>query len=93
MKTLALPVLAASVFALGACSEANAPTPTETDTVADETVLPAAEETPAVTEQPAEERGDTVSIDESGVEADIGDDKTRVRADVDGDPSLRVETD
>lgn len=95
MKTLALPALAATALSLGACSEANAPTPTdaETETVVEETVVPVTEETTIVTERQAREGGDAVTVDENGVEADIGDGDTRVRADVDGDPSLTVETD
>lgn len=89
----ALPVLAAAL-ALGACSEANAPQPTETETVVEETVVPVPETTTVVTEgdatTPADD-GDSVTVNEDGIEANVGDEDTRVRADVDGDPSLTVE--
>lgn len=91
MKALALPALAAGALALGACSEANAPTPAE-----DETVAPAPEETTIITQEPVGDpdmTGDRMTVDENGLEADLGDENTRVRADVDGDPSLTVETD
>lgn len=94
MKILAVPALVAAL-ALGACSEANAPEPTETETVVEETVVPVpvAEETTVVTEEDAvTEDGDSVTLSEDGIEADVGDADTRVEADVDGDPSLTVET-
>ena len=90
----ALPVLAAAL-ALGACGGANAPEPTETETVVEETVVPVpmAEETTVVTEEDiAAEDGDSFTVSEGGIEADVGDADTRVEADVDGDPSLTVET-
>jgi hypothetical protein len=96
MKALALPALAAGALALGACSEANAPTPAEDETVVDETVAPAPEETTIITQEPVGDpdmTGDRMTVDENGLEADLGDENTRVRADVDGDPSLTVETD
>ena len=93
MKILAVPAVLAA-FALGACSEANAPEPTETETVVDETVVPAPAETVVVEEDGVMNTdGDSVTLGEDGVEANIGDEDTRVRADVDGDPSLTVETD
>lgn len=96
MKIVALPALVAAL-ALGACSEANAPEPTETETVVEETVvpMPAPETTTVVTEgdaTPADD-GDSVTINEDGVDANVGDQDTRVRADIDRDPSLTVEND
>lgn len=88
----ALPVFAAAL-ALGACSEANAPEPTETETVVEETVMPVPQETTVVVEDDRPADGDSVTVNESGLEADVGEGDTRVRADVDGDPSLTVETD
>ncbi|RIV75642.1 hypothetical protein [Pelagerythrobacter aerophilus] len=91
MKILAIPALAAAL-ALGACSEANAPEPTETETVVEETVVPVPETTTVVTEDDATaDDGDRVTVSEDGIEADVGDADTRVRADVDRDPSLTVE--
>lgn len=92
MKIFAAPALLAAL-ALGACSEADAPEPAETETVVDETVVTTPEPTTVVIEEGAMADGDSVTIGENGVEAQIGDDDTRMRADVDGDPTLTVETD
>lgn len=93
MKILAASALLAAL-ALGACSEANAPEPTETETVVEETVVPAPADTVIVEDDGAPNTdGDSVTIGEDGVEANVGDEDTRIRADVDGDPSLTVETD
>ena len=99
MKTFklpaALPVLAAAL-ALGACSDANAPetAPEGEDTVVVQDTVPAPTETTVVVdENGAATDGDSVSIGEDGIEANVGDEDTRVRADVDGDPTLTVETD
>lgn len=94
MKVLAAPALLAAL-ALGACSEADAPEATETETVVEETVVPAPESTTVVVEEDGlpDTDSDSVTIGENGVEANLGDEDTRVRADVDADPSLTVETD
>lgn len=101
MKTFAIPVLAAAL-ALGACDSgaddtAADDTAVEGDTAtmqSDTTVMPAptATETTVVTDD-VDANGDRISIDENGVNADVGDGDTRVRADVDRDPSLTVERD
>lgn len=49
--------------------------------------------TPAPGTPPVEDTGDRVTIDADGVTADVGNANTRVRANVDGDPSVTVETD
>jgi len=62
--------------------------------MADTSMAPAETAAPADPAAPmAEDTGDRVTIDADGVTADVGDAETRVRADVDGDPSLTVETD
>ena len=93
MRILATPALLAAL-ALGACSEANAPEPAETETVVEETVVPAPADTVVVDQDGVPNTdGDSITIGEDGVEANVGDEDTRVRANVDGDPSLTVETD
>ena len=98
MKSLALPVLAAAL-ALGACDSRDADDAVPADTTAidsDTTIVPAptaTETTVVTTDDTGQDAGDRVSIDENGVNADVGDNNTRVRADVDRDPSLTVEQD
>ena len=92
-RTLALAGLAAAL-SLGACAENEAADETAADetTVTETVAVPAATETTVVREGETVD-GDRVSIGEDGVEADVNDGDTRVRADVDDDPSLTVETD
>lgn len=100
MKMFAISALAAT-FVLGACAEAEAPGTEETAITEDGTVTetavvpaPAATETTIVREVDTDaDSGDRVSIDEDGVNADLGNGDTRVQAEIDGDPSLTVETD
>ena len=92
MKSLAALTALAAALALGACVDNDAED-AGTETAATETVaVPATSETTIVREVEGED-GDRVSIDEDGVRADIDDGDTRVRADIDRDPSLTVETD
>ena len=80
---------AVAALALAGCVDNDADDDAaETETVA----VPATSETTVVREV-EEDDGDRVTIGEDGVEADVDDDGTRVRADVDEDPSLTVETD
>lgn len=99
MKQFAIPALAA--LALAACSETNnyeaddAAAVDATDTAAapamTDDAVNADLDAPTTADTTAD--GDRVSVSEDGVDADIADGNTRIRADVDGDPSLTVETD
>lgn len=90
MKKIILPALVAvSALGLAACdSAADAPAATETEVVTEEVGTD-----PAMTEPVMEaDDGDSVTISEDGVNADINDGDTSVTADIDGDPSMTVET-
>lgn len=97
MKQFAIPALAA--LALAACSETNnyeaddAAAVDATDTAAAMTDDAVNADLDAPTTADTTADGDRVSVSEDGVDADIADGNTRIRADVDGDPSLTVETD
>lgn len=93
MKKLVLAAVSASAaLALSACGGAA-------DEGADGEVI-TAEETTVIEDTPdtvvvddADADGDSISISEDGVSADINDGGTSVNADISGDPSLTVETD
>ncbi|WP_144096725.1 hypothetical protein [Croceicoccus sediminis] len=90
MKKIILPALVAvSALGLAACdSTADAPAATETEVVTEEVGTD-----PAMTEPVMEaDGGDSVTISEDGVNADINDGDTSVTADIDGNPSMTVET-
>ena len=96
MKKIAFVLAAApAALALAACSESATVESNETGTdpamteMGDPAAAMPAEETMAPTDDASTDR---VTIGEDGVAADVGDEDTRVRADVDGDPSLTVET-
>ena len=90
MKFFAIPALGAAL-ALAACSETNTYDAEEGETAETATEAPVVSETTVVTEGDPAEPGDSITVSEDGVTADIGDGDTRVQADVDGDPSLTVE--
>lgn len=92
MKIITLGAVAAAL-ALAGCADNDA-ADAEAEPAATETVaVPATSETTVVREVEDGNDGDRVTIGEDGVEADVRDGNTRVRADVDRDPSLTVETD
>jgi hypothetical protein len=94
MKQIAMILAAPIALSLAACSET---TTVEGDEVAADPAMADTGMAPAdattTTEPMPTENGDSVTISEDGVTANVGDSDTRVRADVDGDPSLTVETD
>ena len=97
MKQIAIILAAPIALSLAACSES---TTVEGDEAAADAAMGDSGMAPAETAAPADpavrmadDTGDRVTIDADGVTADVGDSETRVRADVDGDPSLTVETD
>ena len=91
MKKIILPALVAvSALGLAACdSTAEAPAGTETEVVTEEVGTDPEMTEPVVTA----DDGDSVTISEDGVTADINDGGTSVSADIDGNPSMTVETD
>lgn len=93
MQKLVLAAMSATaLIALSACAEADTtedPAAAEGDTEVNVN-LP---EAPVEDGTAMENDGDRISISEDGIDAEINDGDTRVRADVDGNPSLEVETD
>lgn len=96
MKKIVLSAFSgAALLALSACGDA------EEEVVTEDTAL--VEEDPATVDMNADssmmadtttdtiEGDDTVTIDESGVTADINDGDTSVQADIDEDPSMTVQ--
>lgn len=87
LKKTFIALAAVSTLGLAACGD---------DTVeeGDTTIVEGADTTAVdpVESMPAEETGDSVSISEDGMSADINSGDTSISADVDGDPSLTVET-
>ncbi len=94
MKKLPLILAAGPVaLALAACSESTTNVEEgETATMTDPGTAAVTGETSTTAPLPGE-TGDRVTISPDGVTADVGDGSTRVRADVDNDPSLTVERD
>lgn len=97
MKQIAMILAAPIALSLAACSET---TTVEGDEVVAEPAMDDTGMAPADGAASVDsaapvtgDTGDSVTISEDGVTADVGDSDTRVRADVDGDPSLTVETD
>jgi major membrane immunogen (membrane-anchored lipoprotein) len=96
MKKFVAILAAPSLLALGACGEADAPTPEETMEPMDGTTADGTMTDPAMTDgtMDAEMDGDstTVSASEDGMTADVQDGNTSVQADLDEDPSATVTT-
>ena len=90
MKKLALALSATALFALSACDTEATDTTDDTVTTAEETVV-AEEPADTAVVDGEETDGDSVSISEDGMTADINDGDTSVNADVSEDPSLDVE--
>ena len=94
MKKTVLAVISASaMLALSACADEAAD---DTVIVEDDDGAMAGEGTTVVNEAPEPGTmdtadGDSVSISEDGVQADINDGNTSVNADISDDPSLTVE--
>ena len=76
-----------ALLALAACEQSE-PVDAEEEMMTDTAMEPV----DPVGTMPAEETGDSVTIGEAGVDARINDGNTSVTADVDGDPSMTVET-
>lgn len=89
MKKIILPALVAvSALGLAAC-DSTADAPAETEVMTEEVGTD-----PAMTEPVVDaDDGDSITISEDGVNADINDGGTSVSADIDGNPSMTVETD
>lgn len=89
-KTMLAAISATAILGLSACAE-----PEET-VVEGDTVVEGEEavdvDLPVVATEDADADGDRISISEDGVSADVTDGDTSIRADVDGDPSLEIET-
>lgn len=96
MKKTALILAVPALLTLAACADNDAAGETDAAaTMADTTTaaVPADGTTTVTTDAgTTTASGDRVTIDANGVNADITDGGTRVRADVDGNPSLTVET-
>ena len=94
-KTFITALSAASLLALGACSQEPATdeaTVTPNDNVAVDLPEVPATDAPVEMNTPAQ-NGDRVSISEDGVQATVNDGNTSINADVSDNPSLEVETD
>ena len=92
MKKFAAALSATALIALSACAEpADDTTDGEVMTAEETTVINETPDTVVVDEDGATD-GDSVSISEDGVTADINDGNTSVNANVSDDPSLTVET-
>ena len=94
-KTLLTALSAASLLALGACSQE--PATDETAVTPNDEVAVDVPQVPA-TDVPVEmndpvNNGDAVSISEDGVQATVNEGDTSINADVSDDPSLEIETD
>lgn len=88
MNKLTLAALSGTaLLALVACEQSQ-PVDAEEEMMTDTAMEPV----DPVGAMPAEETGDSVTIGEAGVDARINDGNTSVTADVDGDPSMTVET-
>ncbi len=86
MKIVLAGISTAALLALSACAE---PAEESTDTaMADAPMADTAPAAPAMTE---ETDGDSISLSEDGVTAEINDGDTSVNAEISDDPSLTVE--
>ncbi len=75
---------AVALLGLAACAD-------ETVEEGDTTIIEDDTMTPEPMPAPEMDDGDSVTISEDGVQADISDGNTSVNADLDGDPSMEVE--
>lgn len=92
-KTVLATISATALLALGACADDDVDTADDAVVTAEEpTVINEAPDT-VVVDGETDSDGDRISISEDGVSADVRDGDTRVRADINGDPSLEVEVD
>ena len=88
MNKLTLAALSGTaLLALAACEQSE-PVDAEEEIVTETAV----DSLDPVDSMPAEETGDSVTIGEDGVDAQINDGDTSITADVDEDPSMTVET-
>ena len=88
MNKLTLAALSGTaLLALAACEQSE-PVDAEEEIVTETAV----DTLDPVDSMPAEETGDSVTIGEEGVDAQINDGDTSITADVDEDPSMTVET-
>lgn len=98
MKKIILPAIAgATLMALGACSEAQAPeAPAATDATTDSAdpamAAPSQERVPMTSDTTTTETPDRITIDKNGVSANIKSDDTAVTVDTKGGTSATVTT-
>ena len=99
MKRTVVSIMAATTLvAFAACSQSGDETATAEAPAAEETIavdvpeVPATDTVVAVDGQTAADTGTSVSMSENGVNVSTNDGTTSVDANVDGDPSLKVET-
>lgn len=94
MKKLAILSASVAVLALSACGDADEPA--DTTVIANETTAtpvpgPTVTETATATTVVDGDDVDSVTIDSSGVRANVKDGSTRVTVDADGNPSVTVQ--
>lgn len=91
MKKIVLAAASATaLFAVSACAEGDT---TEETTIVEDDGAAMADTPDTYVVEETDANGDSISISEDGVTADITDGDTSVSADVDGDPSLEVQVD
>lgn len=88
-KTILAAISATALVALAACTDEGDDT-TIIESDAEEGMTSTTGETTTAPVEGVEDDGDSFRISEDGVEADINDGDTRVRADIDEDPTLEV---